>query len=420
MGSVVKNLSEAFDYYSNIKSQAEFNKSLNSFNENRALVKVIPQYSLQNNIRPLFGKAGNNMPCIGNHPDFNYLAGTDGKINNHIVTLFMDIENSTRLNLLYDLEEVHRKKNAFICTAIELIKSFDGHVHRIMGDAVMAYFGGLNTNEYNDIINGLNCAAVLQYFCKTVVTPKLNIKDNPFGIRIGLDYGAKEDVLWAPYGYFNMEEVTATSFYVDVASKLQHQAGRNKIMIGNSLKSYIDLPSELISVKKNSANEEDLYLTPNLTYADGKPINYKKYLFDWEKYISISMIPQIEEQISADPSISVSSQIYEGDRFIGKYFPISYSLTKYKTIKFKIYLSNLVEYPYTVKFCVENHGIEARELGGVTLGNHEKEYEINQLEHYEKIVHNESTRYKGLHYMVVKLIKNGTLKAQSKFGVYIN
>ena len=57
---------------------------------------------------------------------------------------------------------------------------------------------------------------------KPIVVPKLNYEDYPFGIRIGIDYGPKEKVYWSSYGYLNMSEVTATSFYVDVASKLQH------------------------------------------------------------------------------------------------------------------------------------------------------------------------------------------------------
>ena len=54
----------------------------------------------------------------------------------------MDMEGSTRLNLLHSPSEVARIKNAFSRMAMEVVKAFDGHVHRIMGDAVMAYFGG--------------------------------------------------------------------------------------------------------------------------------------------------------------------------------------------------------------------------------------------------------------------------------------
>src|SRR5699024_5247206 len=99
-------------------------------------------------------------------------------------------------------------------------------VHRIMGDAVMAYFGGKDTNDYDDIINALNCSAVIRYFIEKVVAPQLEIEgfEDPFGIRIGLDYGEESDVIWSVYGFPGIDEVTATSFYVDVASKLQHSA----------------------------------------------------------------------------------------------------------------------------------------------------------------------------------------------------
>lgn len=36
--------------------------------------------------------------------------------------------------------------------------------------------------------------------------------DENLGIRIGIDYGADEQVVWGKYGYMDSQEVTATSF----------------------------------------------------------------------------------------------------------------------------------------------------------------------------------------------------------------
>ena len=182
--------------------------------------------SAQRSLRPLFGKGAPVRPSIGDHPDFMHLKGTDDVCYCPITTMFMDIEGSTRLSLLYDLETVRAIKNAFIQSAIQIVQSFDGHVHRIMGDAVMAFFGGTTSTNESSTINGINAAAVLQHFAEKVVRPRLDEIgcDHDFGIRIGLDFGQKENVLWSTYGYPGVEEVTATSFYVDVAAKLQHAA----------------------------------------------------------------------------------------------------------------------------------------------------------------------------------------------------
>ncbi|WP_411544538.1 hypothetical protein ACLAJG_10620 [Klebsiella pneumoniae] len=62
------------------------------------------------------------------------------------------------------------------------------------------------------------------------VIPKLNDLgvDENLGIRIGIDYGANDQVVWGMYGYQEkLEEVTATSFFVHVAAKLQQKAPKN-------------------------------------------------------------------------------------------------------------------------------------------------------------------------------------------------
>ena len=105
-------------------------------------VQIVPQYKYQNLLRPLFGKGESHPPSIGDHPDFEHLRGTDLEEFCPVTTLFMDMEGSTRLNLLHSPSAVARIKNAFIRVAMEVVKAFDGHVHRVMGDAVMAYFGG--------------------------------------------------------------------------------------------------------------------------------------------------------------------------------------------------------------------------------------------------------------------------------------
>jgi adenylate cyclase len=64
---------------------------------------------------------------------------------------------------------------------------------------------------------------VLAFAIRNVVLPTLG-RDN-LGVRIGLDYGRDRDVLWSSYGYPGVDEVTATSFFVDVAAKLQQAAG---------------------------------------------------------------------------------------------------------------------------------------------------------------------------------------------------
>jgi len=120
---------------------------------------IVPRYTLQEKLRPAFGKGAPREVTIGDHPDFAHLAGTDEATTCPIVTLFMDIESSTRLELLYGPAETAKIKNAFLCTAIEMVHAFDGHVHRLQGDAVMAFFGGSNVRPEDAAVDGSTALA---------------------------------------------------------------------------------------------------------------------------------------------------------------------------------------------------------------------------------------------------------------------
>jgi class 3 adenylate cyclase len=397
-----------------------------SFSESTSR-ELVPQYSIQRILRPLYQKGEPQRPDIGDHPDFKHLLGTDLMIKCPITTLFMDIESSTRLSLLYPLEDVYRIKNAFIRVAMEIVKSFNGHVHRIMGDAVMAYFGGSTVAPETGIIDGLNCASVLCYFVEQSVVPKLNSMGykEPFGIRVGVDFGKEADVLWRSYGYPGMEEVTATSFFVDVASKLQHAAGRNQIMIGESIRSFIDFPDELLSVKSITSNGNKVpipYLQPNHTDARGNPINYKQYELNWNSYLKHSPLAQFDPtyQKNAD-GIRISADIFNerGGQFEGTYSSTSRFLPKGKSIKFSMKLPYMPMLPYTIKFKVENHGVDARTKGGEMFGSHVTEKTVTTIKEHDNISHWEETAYRGLHYMIIEVHTHLGLSHRTQFGVYI-
>lgn len=62
--------------------------------------------------------------------------------------------------------------------------------------------------------------------------------------------------LWYP----GINEVTATSFYVDIASKLQHKAPKNSIMLGESLVNKLGLTIKDYLDYKIKDNEPDRYV----------------------------------------------------------------------------------------------------------------------------------------------------------------
>jgi adenylate cyclase len=79
---------------------------------------------------------------IGLHPDFKHLKGTNNMEYHYIVSVFIDIKGSTNLHNEYDLEEVYVITNTIQSAAIHTCLSLGGHIQRLQGDGVFAYFGG--------------------------------------------------------------------------------------------------------------------------------------------------------------------------------------------------------------------------------------------------------------------------------------
>lgn len=384
--------------------------------------------SAQRVLRPLFGKGLPQSPAIGDHPDFCHLKGTEETCYCPIVTMFMDIEGSTRLSLLYPLATVQRIKNAFIQTAIQIVQCFDGHVHRIMGDAVMSFFGGVVDKSEDAIINGVNCAAVLQHFAEHVVRPRLDEVgcNHDFGIRVGLDFGAKAEVLWSAYGYPGVEEVTATSFFVDIASKLQHASGRNQAMIGGSLLNKIDFPSELVSTKtavRDGTTISIPYVEPNHTDRNGKPVNYVQRILKRSDYLQCTPIAFTSDlhRLSGVPPVKVTASVYSDKRSVceGEYAAASRCLPKDREIRFELLIPYMPMLPYSIKVKVENHGKEAWQKNPDNGDNHETNYQIRTQEEHRNFEHWEHTRFRGLHFVTFEVKNHKGIQYRSRFGVYI-
>src|SRR5690606_5393984 len=116
-------------------------------------------------LRSLFGKESSVFSSsIGTHPDF--ADSTTLPHHQYICSLFLDISGSTKLGLKFPLSTVRLNKNAILSTAIELFQAFDGHIHRLQGDAVFAYFGHKAMKKSDALINALSAASLMQSYNK--------------------------------------------------------------------------------------------------------------------------------------------------------------------------------------------------------------------------------------------------------------
>ena len=120
-----------------------FNKS-NSFvlEDSGASVDGLESYRPpKQELRDLVGKLQVYPEDIGSHPDFANLDENESTYH-YIVSVFLDIKGSTKLATKLPLEDVKFIKNGTIITAIDIFQAFNGHIHRLQGDAVFAFFVG--------------------------------------------------------------------------------------------------------------------------------------------------------------------------------------------------------------------------------------------------------------------------------------
>ncbi|WP_147198401.1 adenylate/guanylate cyclase domain-containing protein [Pantoea sp. CCBC3-3-1] len=389
----------------------------------QSLASAPDSYGVKNIVRHKFGKHGQLQKSFGCHPDFEDINGTDELRYGYSVTLFMDIIGSTKLGVIYTPEEVFGIKNDIIRCAIETIDSFDGHVHRIMGDAVMAFFRSERKKADGLImdsgIDALNCSAFLIEMMEKVVSPKLSdIGAEKIGIRIGIDYGKDEDVIWGTYGYLGSHEVTATSYHVDVAAKLQQKAPKNSILVGENFAELLGFDDDLLKVmekNKNGIPEKKTFVTPNYITIDGKPKNYRQFLVDHKSYNTYTPINSYPEHMELSATIKRSAKDPSDD----EYYRCSRSIKKGAGVSFKVKYYDIHERDLKFLFRVENTGEEAR--GHDNNGNHEcyvaAKYQGNGVYFAS---HWEDTKFKGIHHMFVSVWSGNTrLMGEERFSIFI-
>jgi len=420
------------------KGTFTLNESMESMAE---ISENIREYDLQKFLRPLYGKNGINTNGIAEHPDFKDIAKTGESIYQYIAPVFIDIRGSTRLSLNYDLETIKHFKDQVISTCIEVIRSFDGSVHRIMGDAVLGFFGSKSIEKHQAIIDLINCVIILRWFLEKIIQPLILIKfpdfePRDFAFRIGCNFGDDEEVYWSNYGFMNVGEVSPTGLPIDLAAKLQSLADKNEIMLGQGLIDYVKWPKEYSKYKTNAEGENIYYVEPNYSYRDPKKgqLNYKMRLLDFKKTFRI--IPfdtksksKIVPELIPNNDIRYYCEVKKGDNW-QSYISGSEYLDKGLELKFYIRVDNHsnIEFPLNILFTKKNNGedvpfeqrnehIQARILNK-TINNGFGG--AKNFTRFSTTILPEKTAFTGLHTMLATVTdKNKKIIFRDEIGVLI-
>ena len=127
--------------------------------------KTNPLPSLQS-IVPELGLTPNYNQNLGARPDFVYLKDSGNTEKHYIVSMFIDIKNSTNLFNRYTPETVFVVTNTIQRAAIHTCLIFGGYIHRLQGDGLFVYFGGKNIEEKESVNKSLQAASIFSYFVK--------------------------------------------------------------------------------------------------------------------------------------------------------------------------------------------------------------------------------------------------------------
>lgn len=224
-----------------------------------------------------------NGAKIGQHPDFIHLKGTEDFEYHYIVSVFIDIQGSTNLHKKYDLEEIYRITNTVQTAAIHTCLALGGHIQRLQGDGVFAYFGGKSIERKRAVELAITACGMFTYFVQEDlknVFEEDGIED--INTRIGIDYGGDKDVLWANFGLMDVSELTTNSLHTSLASKMQAWATRNGIVVGQNVKDLLQIDEAIFDLVRDSnglVKKRYIFEIPD------KGFRYTQYSFDWFKYL---------------------------------------------------------------------------------------------------------------------------------------
>jgi len=227
---------------------------------------------------------------LGLHPDFKHLKNTTDTEEHYIVSVFIDIAGSTNLFKEYTKEEIYQITNTLQSAALHTCLALGGHVQRLQGDGVFAYFGGKSVSKKQAVEMAVTACSMITYFVKNDLT-NVFLEDGVEDIktRIGIDFGDDEDVLWANFGLMNVSELTTLSLHTSLASKMQGYANTNGIVVGQNIKNQLSIDESHFDYVRDS----DGTITKRYIFEiQKKNFRYTQYRFDWYKYLK--SLPFIE------------------------------------------------------------------------------------------------------------------------------
>lgn len=269
------------EQYSNLSGIQNFEKAQSS-------IEMLEPSTALKDLAYLLGIKEIKKPVKGDHPDFKNLRTKKGVEMHYIVSMFIDVKNSTKLHYNYDLNQITLILQTIIAAATQTCALFGGHIQRIQGDGVFVYFGGKGINKIQAMEEAVNAASFFTYFVKYELRELFEMEDiNRIFTRIGIDFGDDPDVMWAIFGLPGCDELTTNSLHTSLPAKMQSYAPSNGILLGQNIcekLSDIDSYSDFLRDERGNIDSQKQYIFKK---PDGSFKYYQKS-FKWDSYLKNS------------------------------------------------------------------------------------------------------------------------------------
>src|ERR687885_473865 len=176
-----------------------------------------------------------------------------------VTVLFADVADSTAMGERLDPEQVIEIMNGAFAFLNVAVAKYDGTVARLMGDAVLAFFGAPIAHE-DDAERAVRAALEIQAAAKEYAQVTKRDYGVDFNVRVGINTGL---AVLAVVGDEIKTEYTAMGDTTNVAARLQSAAAPGSVLI--SADTY-HLVKELFEFKPRGAIEVKGKSTPIETY----------------------------------------------------------------------------------------------------------------------------------------------------------
>ncbi len=151
----------------------------------------------------------------------------------NMIVLYIDLVGSTEITLSLSEEKVAIIIRSFAQEMSSIIRQHDGFVLKFVGDAVIGYFVA-EAMPMVAVDNAVNCAKAMVTIVEKGMNPILNQYDYPeLKVKIGMDFGQNIIVRYGADKKKSHVDILGPT--MNIASKIQHIASPNQILIGDDV-----------------------------------------------------------------------------------------------------------------------------------------------------------------------------------------